>query len=130
LDSSKRNSKSVILEKKTTGWSTAGIRVSEVNPQFLKVEDDIYTFGDAYRGLFSFNSNTVYCSSYTKTVYSTIEGYDEPFCRLTVYLSLDSGSDLWYHFDNFDEMKQYTDISYFYETSALGELFGIDWSNQ
>jgi hypothetical protein len=27
-------------------------------------------------------------------------------------------------------MKQYTDISYFYETSALGELFGIDWSNQ
>ena len=60
----------------------------------------------------------------------TIEGYDEPFCRLTVYLSLDSGSGLWYHFDNFDEMKQYTDISYFYETSALGELFGIDWSNQ
>mgnify|MGYP000951460186 CR=1 FL=1 len=130
LDSSKRNSKSITLEKKISGWSTAGIRVSEVIPKFLKVTDDIYTFADAYRGIFSFNSSRVLCSSYGIDAYSSIEGYDEPFCRRTIYLVLDSGSRFWYHYDNFEEMSQDSDISYFYETSALGELFGIDWSNQ
>ncbi|MDA9867309.1 Ig-like domain-containing protein [Gammaproteobacteria bacterium] len=132
LDSSKRNLKSVTLEKKTTGWSTAGIRVSEVNPQFIEVEDDIYTFADAYRGLFSFSSSPIYCSGRVtnRPIYSTIEGYEEPFCRQTLFLGLVGGSSLWYHLDNFDKVKEYTIISYFYETSALGELFGIDWSNQ
>lgn len=130
LDSSKRNSKSITLEKKISGWSTAGIRVSEVIPKFLKVTDDIYTFADAYRGIFSFNSSRVLCSSYGIDAYSSIEGYDEPFCRRTIYLVLDSGSRFWYHYDNFEEMSQNSNISYFYETSALGELFGIDWSNQ
>ncbi|MDA9204715.1 Ig-like domain-containing protein [Gammaproteobacteria bacterium] len=130
LDSSKRNSKSITLEKKISGWSTAGIRVSEVIPKFLKVTDDIYTFADAYRGIFSLNDYGVLCSSYGIEAYSSIEGYDEPLCRRTIYLVLDSGSSFWYHYDNFEEMSQNSDISYFYETSALGELFGIDWSNQ
>ena len=130
LDSSKRNSKSITLEKKISGWSTAGIRVSEVIPKFLKVTDDIYIFADAYRGIFSFNRYEVLCSSYGIEAYSSIEGYDEPFCRRTIYLVLDSGSSFWTHYDNFEEMSQNSNISYFYETSALGELFGIDWSNQ
>ena len=130
LDSSKRNQKSVTLEKKSSGFSTIAYRVSEVTPKFLKVTDDIHIFADAYRGLFSFESRTVLCSALGRPIYSSIEGYDEPLCRRTVYLVTSSGSSFWTHFDDLDDIKTYSNIKYFFETSALGELYGLDWSNQ
>lgn len=130
LDASKRNERSVMLEKKDSGFSTIGIRVSEVTQKFIKVNDDLHTFADVYNGLFSFEKTFFYCASYGREAYSDLEGYTDFVCRNTVYVVLTSGSSLWYHFDDLEDISQYSDIDYFYETSGLGEIFGIDWSNQ
>ena len=127
LDASLKNSLSIVLERKTTGYSSAAVRVSEITQKHLKSIDDANTFRDVYEGVFS-DRSIVYCSIFGIDDYSSEPGYEDSYCKPSARAYLDGGSNTVVVDPDVPSLMSNSNIRYFYERSGLGAQFGIDWS--